>query len=188
MSVWHPLWLPKLIIDAAEEQEVLMTTRETSQSSNSHSYSGSSDLTVSYPDLNVGREDDPERGNDGLVTVSSAKWGEFLGVIEGCDHWEVRGARGLGADWDEGWGRMWKEWIGKLNSGSNNGSNKGDVWSVLGKAKEKEAIEKMEPLKRDGAQRKVENMDWATRNGLTSKFDLERFYVAISRKLYDEGL
>ena len=26
-----------------------------------------------------------EWGNDGLVTVQSAKWGEFLGIMEGCD-------------------------------------------------------------------------------------------------------
>ena len=26
-----------------------------------------------------------EWGNDGLVTVQSAKWGEFLGILEGCD-------------------------------------------------------------------------------------------------------
>lgn len=55
-----------------------------------------------------------EWGNDGLVTVQSAKWGEFLGTLEGCDRkslcpfnnddmvsntfcldWEMRGARGL---------------------------------------------------------------------------------------------
>ena len=36
-----------------------------------------------------------EWGNDGLVTVQSAKWGEFLGIMEGCDHWEMRGARGI---------------------------------------------------------------------------------------------
>src|ERR1700761_7965110 len=34
-------------------------------------------------------------GNDGLVTVSSAKWGEFLGVVDNCDHWDIRGAGGL---------------------------------------------------------------------------------------------
>jgi len=36
-----------------------------------------------------------EWGNDCLVTVQSSKWGEFLGVMEGSDHWEIRGARGL---------------------------------------------------------------------------------------------
>ncbi len=32
-----------------------------------------------------------DQGNDGLVSVESAKWGEFLGVMEGCDHWDMRG-------------------------------------------------------------------------------------------------
>lgn len=30
-------------------------------------------------------EDEREWGNDGLVTVQSAKWGDFLGIMEGCD-------------------------------------------------------------------------------------------------------
>ena len=29
--------------------------------------------------------DEREWGNDGLVSVQSAKWGEFLGIMEGCD-------------------------------------------------------------------------------------------------------
>jgi len=29
--------------------------------------------------------DEREWGNDGLVTIQSAKWGEFLGTMEGCD-------------------------------------------------------------------------------------------------------
>jgi triacylglycerol lipase len=41
-----------------------------------------------------------EWGNDGLVSVQSARWGEFLGTVEGADHWEVRGARGLDLDLD----------------------------------------------------------------------------------------
>lgn len=28
---------------------------------------------------------------DGLVAVQSARWGEFLGIMEGCDHWDLRG-------------------------------------------------------------------------------------------------
>ena len=39
---------------------------------------------------------DGERwGNDGLVTVQSARWGEFLGILEECDHWTLRGAKGV---------------------------------------------------------------------------------------------
>ncbi|CED84603.1 E [Phaffia rhodozyma] len=29
-------------------------------------------------------------GNDGMVSVSSAKWGEFLGIVDDCNHWELR--------------------------------------------------------------------------------------------------
>ena len=34
-------------------------------------------------------------GNDGLVSVESARWGEFLGTLEGADHWALRGASGI---------------------------------------------------------------------------------------------
>ncbi|KAH9459301.1 hypothetical protein MJO29_010394 [Puccinia striiformis f. sp. tritici] len=37
-------------------------------------------------------------GHDGLVTVDSAKWGEFLGVVDGTDHWEIRGSSAFGSD------------------------------------------------------------------------------------------
>jgi triacylglycerol lipase len=35
--------------------------------------------------MSMSWEDEREWGNDGLVTVQSAKWGEFLGIMEGCD-------------------------------------------------------------------------------------------------------
>ena len=34
----------------------------------------------------------------GLVTVQSMRWGEFLGILEWCDHWEMQGARGIELD------------------------------------------------------------------------------------------
>lgn len=34
-------------------------------------------------------------GNDGLVSVSSAKWGEYLGAVDECHHWDLRGEGGL---------------------------------------------------------------------------------------------
>jgi triacylglycerol lipase len=43
---------------------------------------------------------DAESGNDGLVSVQSARWSEFLATMEGADHLEVRGARGLELDLD----------------------------------------------------------------------------------------
>lgn len=55
LNIWHPLWLPKVVLDGAN-----------------------------------GRG-----GNDGLVSVESARWGEFLGTLEGADHWAVRGASGI---------------------------------------------------------------------------------------------
>lgn len=55
VNVWHPLWLPKVVLDGANGME----------------------------------------GNDGLVSVESARWGEFLGTLEGADHWAVRGASGI---------------------------------------------------------------------------------------------
>lgn len=69
LAIWHPLWLPKLILDAAAE---------------SRTAEGESDGSADA----LGGQD---QGNDGLVSVESAKWGEFLGVMEGCDHWDLRG-------------------------------------------------------------------------------------------------
>ena len=170
MSIWHPLWLPKLIIDTAEEQKAYIAQQELESSS--HQYTPGSDVTVSYPDTELGGDRDPERGNDGLVTISSAKWGTFLGTMEGCDHWELRGARGLGADWDEGWGKTWREWVGKWKEG---GKEKPDMRDLLSS----------EPAPAGRGSRRE---DWVTRNDLASRFDLERFYVALSRTLYEEGL
>lgn len=67
IGIWHPLWLPKVVLDGAEAARAAN-----------------------------GILPEPRwRGNDGLVNVESAKWGEFLGVLENCDHWEVRGSSGL---------------------------------------------------------------------------------------------
>jgi triacylglycerol lipase len=186
MSVWHPLWLPKLVIDAAEEQEAYAVQKDMATP---QEYPGTPDGTVSYPDMDLGRGRDPERGNDGLVTVSSAKWGEFLGTMEGCDHWEMRGARGLGADWDEGWGNTWREWVGSWRAGEDRSGGDHDrnerdgVGSLLRKVGGR-----IPRYSGRAAEEEDKSKDWATRNDLASKFDLERFYVALSRKLYDEGL
>lgn len=69
VGIWHPLWLPKLILDAAAESRTAGGETD-----------GSADALGS-----------PDQGNDGLVNVESAKWGEFLGIMEGCDHWDLRG-------------------------------------------------------------------------------------------------
>ncbi|GJN90665.1 hypothetical protein Rhopal_003677-T1 [Rhodotorula paludigena] len=67
IPIWHPLWLPKLVLDGAEQARV-----------------------------SQGCAAPPEwRGNDGLVSIDSARWGEFLGTFDACDHWEMRGSSGL---------------------------------------------------------------------------------------------
>lgn len=66
LSVWHPLWLPKFVLDAADNKRV-----------------------------EEGVQSTPSKGNDGLVPIESAMHGEFLGVVENCDHWELRGTLSL---------------------------------------------------------------------------------------------
>ncbi|GAA5856745.1 hypothetical protein JCM8547_008819 [Rhodosporidiobolus lusitaniae] len=67
IPIWHPLWLPKLVLDGAEAARI--------------------SKGVAAPPA--------WRGNDGLVSVDSARWGEFLGTFDACDHWEMRGSSGL---------------------------------------------------------------------------------------------
>ncbi|WVN86875.1 uncharacterized protein L203_102049 [Cryptococcus depauperatus CBS 7841] len=74
MSVLHPLWFPKLVLDAAAE----------------NGYAEDSSNMV------LGKDEEPlYEGNDGLVSVSSAKWGEFIGAVDECHHWDLRGEGGL---------------------------------------------------------------------------------------------
>jgi triacylglycerol lipase len=198
LNIWHPLWLPKLILNGADGGE----------------------------------------GNDGLVSVDSARWGEFLGIVEGGDHWALRGASGIELDVD-------------LPSVVNDSWSLGD-WGRIVRAlrrverqesglegKEKAAQASEEGLK-SSTDRLSAVFDWlveqvpvVTRNGFTfagegdsrggsgagggardgnetdatgmkaralvtpqkarrldleSKRDLERLYVSLARKLYDEGL
>ncbi|ODO00810.1 triacylglycerol lipase [Cryptococcus wingfieldii CBS 7118] len=74
MSVLHPLWFPKLVLDAAAE----------------NGYAEDTSNFIFGPDGKPLYE-----GNDGLVSVSSAKWGEFLGAVDECHHWDLRGEGGL---------------------------------------------------------------------------------------------
>jgi hypothetical protein len=188
-------------------------------------------------------------GNDGLVTVQSAKWGEFLGILEGCDHWEMRGARGIELNVDLP--------LSPLGIGSSYGGENGDGWGLkdwgkfVGAWKKQEqrvkrGEDRHEDIKTEVAaahrlrvshtkrERDLEReqddaiiksstdklsviFDWLVdqvptpprlasrdklaapseakhakklpvKGDLASKMDLERFYVALSRKLYDEGL
>ncbi|KAF8315591.1 hypothetical protein DL93DRAFT_2078771 [Clavulina sp. PMI_390] len=95
MSIFHPLWLPKIILDESEAAE-----RKALQSS-----PGSPDGRDGNPASNR------EWGNDGLVTIHSARYGEWLGVVDGCDHWDMRGANSMSKSWvDERAG--WMEFFG----------------------------------------------------------------------------
>lgn len=79
MSIWHPLWLPKAILDETEKGERLKLKKiwEERQSLDEMD----SDDVDGVPLW----AQEKEWGNDGLVTVQSAKWGEFLGIMEGCE-------------------------------------------------------------------------------------------------------
>ena len=118
MSVLHPLWFPKLVLDAAAEK----------------GYAEDQGLP--------GKE---YEGNDGLVSVSSAKWGEFIGAVDPCHHWDLRGEGGLfpnggttsykpegkpdqsvpgGWDWQGGLGRGVGEYLGLGGASSESGRAK----------------------------------------------------------------
>jgi len=113
VSIWHPLWLPKAILDGTERNQRLKLkhTWEEHQENGRAGTDGEDNEGVPL------WAQEREWGNDGLVPVQSAKWGEFLGIMEGCDReywfttssqliskflpfsdWEIRGARGLDID------------------------------------------------------------------------------------------
>jgi hypothetical protein len=192
---------------------------------------------------------DGGEGNDGLVSVHSARWGEFLGILEGADHWTLRGASGIELNVDlpsvvsepwsrADWGRImralgraerqdrgiegdqkanrWQEevrtardertlsdqglksstdrlsavfdWlVEQVPAGTRNGfsfAGDGDsrggsgAGSGAGQSKDSDA----------GLKAKVPVAPQKPRGDLESTRDLERFYVALARKLYDEGL
>ncbi|KAH9922600.1 uncharacterized protein B0H18DRAFT_1212480 [Fomitopsis serialis] len=234
MSVWHPLWLPKMRERLRKEGNPLW-------------------------------QRDEEWGSDGLVTVQSARWGEFLGVLEGCDHWDLRGARGLEVDlpsisvprlnielgggrssddsrrdgdgWSiADWGKFVRAWkkeerdaaksVGRgiseqqksreterRNMRGETAEEKAHADEVVKSSTDKvsavfdwlveqvpspKTIAALAPTSRSsrdgGTPPKSSNPSRETsrkqaeRNELATKMDLERFYVALCRKLYDEGL
>lgn len=225
MSIFHPLWMTKMVLDGYEEKE-----RE-----------------------RVGDrwryQDGGERwGNDGLVTIQSARWGEFLGILEECDHWELRGARGLeigdifgakesdpsasGNGWLSGdWGRVVRalkreekqareagaETSERREREREAGADAGIARASGESAKERERSG--DDVVKASTERVSAVFDWIveqvptrsqapappgqslsaameakeaskapTKSELDTKADLERFYVALCRKLYDEGL
>jgi triacylglycerol lipase len=165
LNIWHPLWFPKAVLDSA---------------------SGDAE------------------GNDGLVSVDSARWGEFLGTLEGADHWALRGASGIELDVDLpdawsfaiNWGRSRRDDSEKPSASSKDEARRLSAvvdWLV----------EQMPAASRgafsfagDGAG-SSSPVQWQLpsspsappkRGDLESMRDLEQLYVALARKLYDEGL
>ncbi|KAG8998330.1 hypothetical protein FRB93_013806 [Tulasnella sp. JGI-2019a] len=227
LSVFHPLWLPKFILDKAEEME-----RQGSSSSPNSAISQqatSSDKPWA-PSGAAAQADDLEWGNDGLVTISSAKWGEFLGTVDNCDHWDIRGDGGFSAAWEtEGaagglgwvpeveWSKWLSSWWGRHSNessasaamasgsmkgiserGGADGSGNGSGVDWLKENMSNAAARAMTTVSLSPAQRTSETVDssnepsaspWSSKErAREAKFNLERLYVALSRKLYDEGL
>jgi triacylglycerol lipase len=224
LSVFHPLWLPKLILDEAEKAE-----------RRAHS------------------SDSPgeERcwGNDGLVSIESAKWGKFLGILEECDHWDTRGTSSFTSTWEStgqsgkgGWSEFlgWKGDRDRRRTGPNikdspplpshrlgvpdtttatatdlGGSSAPNTSApqTTVSAETKAEIERSaERVKLASAMEWiVDKVPGTAVSALSTlqaslpppfslsdpklsqappprRFDLERFYVALSRNLYEEGL
>ncbi len=206
MSIFHPLWLPKLIVDKAEEVE---------RQSLSDQPTG-----AAWPDSTIGRVHDDEMGNDGLVSVASAKWGEFLGVVEECDHWDLRGGGGFSAEWElEGesgglgwvrgvdWSKWGKGWLGggkntaaaskEMNDALNKdikdiSQSPSDIMAWIGghmaKATDEKNARAIAPPPRLERIAPPSHNDPITTPEKKAEFDLERLYIALTRKLYDEGL
>ncbi|KAG6919636.1 hypothetical protein DXG01_003500 [Tephrocybe rancida] len=259
VSIWHPFWLPKMVLDGVEEKH---------RGKLKAIWEGETNVGGGTPLWAQERE----WGNDGLVTVQSARWGEFLGIMEGCDHWEMRGARGIefGVDLPgipaiglgvstaghrvpsgDGWGLLeWARFVGAWKKEqkiqADAAAQVQEVWDVHtptptgaktpGEEREEERQrerERDDAVVKSSTERLSAVVDWLTeqvpgpapesrksktagsegeremtedsprsmmqkrmdqegrtrmKNELASKKDLERFYVALSRKLYDEGL
>ncbi|KAL4080784.1 alpha beta-hydrolase [Scleroderma citrinum] len=228
VNIWHPLWLPKMVLDDAERtaKESLMADQACKSSSGVPLW-----------------EQDDQWGNDGLVTVQSARWGEFLGILEGCDHWDVRGWRGsfmeLTVDFPslsfplgsvtsgEGWALGdWTRFIGVWRKQEGDSEGELQMSTTIPQVTETIAISSARETateRKDRRQRDQDDpvvkastdqlsavFDWIVeqtpspgslsssgskvaskkprKKDLATKTDLERFYVSLARKLYDEGL
>lgn len=190
-------------------------------------------------------------GNDGLVPVESARWGEFLGILEECDHWDIRGAGGLSAHFveeikeenrKEGTVWNWSDWQKFLGTWSeirstterndsketiNEKTKKVSIIATLEDPKMKKDLidagegPKLEKAESDKSSTMDQVLDWVVDNvpGISTvakplkgtaersvgkeipgngkvkreetkppRFDLEKFYIALCQRLYDEGL
>ncbi|KAI0036012.1 Alpha/Beta hydrolase protein [Vararia minispora EC-137] len=186
LSVWHPLWFPKLVVDGAEERE--RTTRAPSSSSAEDVW-----------------------GNDGLVTLRSARWGEYLGTLEGTDHWRVRGEAGtqLGAQLPELVSREWARVARALRRSVDEADERvGSGRAAATRDSEERERVRAEAL-RSSTARLSAVVDWLveqvpapsrtrdkgerekserSKADLKEHEDLERFYVALAKRIWDAGL
>lgn len=178
-------------------------------------------------------EQDDQWGNDGLVTVQSARWGEFLGILEGCDHWDIRGWRGsfmeLNVDFPslsiplggvahrgEGWALGdWTRFINVWRKQDKGAEGQLQMSTTLSQVSETISMSPRDtttrtdndPVVKASTDHVSAVFDWIVeqeaspggapsgvqpkkhpRKDLATKVDLERFYVSLTRKLYDEGL
>ncbi|KAF8558267.1 alpha/beta-hydrolase [Imleria badia] len=216
MNIWHPLWFPKMVLDDAEQKarKHLKTA------------AGSTSYSATIPPW----EQENEWGNDGLVTVQSARWGEFLGILDGCDHWEIRDTRraetnmelssGIGNITNrvagEGWALGdWSKFIGAWRKHERGGSESLEFAQATGIVPSESDARgtnritqdsRNDPIVKASTDKLSTVFDWIVehvptpgnpsppkedetgKSDLAAKFDLERFYVALTRKLYDEGL
>ncbi|KAF7975317.1 hypothetical protein HWV62_9739 [Athelia sp. TMB] len=213
MSIFHPLWLPKVVLDGWEEKRKEVLKKEWEEQHLDRHQHGNG---LEHP-----WERKSEWGNDGLVTLQSAKWGEFLGTLEGTDHWEIRGARGIElelpplgighlAEFGDGWGfKDWGKFIGAWKKHEQKEGRASDKLNPQMKEEDaavKSSTDKLSavfdwlaeqvpvPAKltakdKDSARAEVAMKEKKPEKGdLASKEDLERFYVSLARKLYDAGL
>lgn len=109
IGLLHPLWLPKVVLDSTENEERKHAPKDIP------------------PD---------DWGNDGLVNIRSARWGEFLGTLEGVDHWDIRGgsgAFGFNANGEREWGVDLSLPSGIRNSLSDPFSQFPTAWREIGR-------------------------------------------------------
>ena len=185
VNVWHPLWLPKFVLDGYESK------------------------LRGKPDLPERRNPSWQWGNDCLVSIESAKWGEFLGVLEGCDHWAMRGASVLDLNYDfsvSDWGKFVKlrktEETKQTESDRKLSSRK--EGPPVDDSKEREnalktstdrvsamldwIVDQVPLTSKEKGDRSPADKEALRKRDIASKEGLERLYVALSKKLYDEGL
>jgi triacylglycerol lipase len=181
LGVWHPLWLPKLVLDAADAKR--------------------------HQELHHPKSE----GNDGLVPIESAKWGHFLGVVESCDHWELRGGAGFrrpsetvqraeehlatAQETSQAGLEAVYQRIGQMQDQSQDGTTRSDSSAT---AKIASWISKRIPFAQAESkpvrpiaippEQDIKLRFTSRTKPKPGRFNLEGLYVALTRNLYDAGL